>query len=322
MKPDTIKKVIVGVIVLYVVFTLSFNPAGALEARVKCISVSGAEFSCDLSCEVDKTSVKTGEIFTLSCSITNTGPENVRKSMTGACVRKRGGAEQCVPELSSIDIIPGEERIKVRRVALVVGESWQVSWKLAAKSRASGGEYELVMHDILEDYKTLGPIPVQVVEEPIITSYEKKKIEGLAWIHQDEEKIEHFEVTEDDKELTSVVDWEGSDIDTFLYNPRGIEVTLQDKGVTFSGHESKPEIWRVKNPEPGKWALKIKGRNIEGDSEVYYRFVGSSSKEVELIPAQPEKKGTYGLTVVIVIAFLLLGLYGLYRLYKRRGRSQ
>lgn len=96
-------------------------------------------------------------------------------------------------------------------------------------------------------------------------------------IKQDETQTKNFDVTPSDETLESAVDWSGSDIDTILLDPKGTEIK-PGGNVYYSGKNSKPEIWKIDNPAPGRWTLKIIGVDIPKDGEPYVVIVGVGNK--------------------------------------------
>jgi PKD repeat protein len=71
-------------------------------------------------------------------------------------------------------------------------------------------------------------------------------------------------------ELTVTVNWVGSDIDTYLYYPNG---SFADPAIypdiEYSGNDTKPEWYRIANPQTGGWSVDIYGKDVPPTGEDY-----------------------------------------------------
>ena len=78
-------------------------------------------------------------------------------------------------------------------------------------------------------------------------------------------------------ELTTEIDWLGSDLDLHLYDPQGKhvgynyetgEVEVEIQGAEYSGRTAKPEWIRVPNPQAGNWTIKVYSYEVD-ENELY-----------------------------------------------------
>jgi 3D (Asp-Asp-Asp) domain-containing protein len=68
--------------------------------------------------------------------------------------------------------------------------------------------------------------------------------------------------------LKVLLHWSGSDLDLILIDPNGNQV-VPGGNVVYSGNNSLPEYYEIRNPIPGTWIIKVYGKDVS-DSEEYY----------------------------------------------------
>jgi len=89
-------------------------------------------------------------------------------------------------------------------------------------------------------------------------------------VNQSETVVHDLLVDNSISELTITVNWAGSDVDTFLYYPNGtLANSTINPNIEYSGNTTKPEWYRIENPQVGAWSVGIYGKNVPSVGEGY-----------------------------------------------------
>jgi Zn-dependent metalloprotease len=105
-----------------------------------------------------------------------------------------------------------------------------------------------------------------------------------------------FTVPEETGDLSVLLYWPGSDLDTILVDPNGIEVDESYYGASIDRSAIPAEVV-VENPKPGEWTLSIYGRVVSMEEEPYYAL--ASFREIERAASEP-------LTMEMAVSAVLL----------------
>jgi len=111
-----------------------------------------------------------------------------------------------------------------------------------------------------------------------------------------------FKVDSSIDSIKVTLNWPGSDLDLLLFNPKGTQITPTDPSVTFSGADSKPKYFIIKDPIVGDWTMKVFGKDVPESSTRYSLAVNDLPKSGGF------DFGTIFSNAGIIILFLGVGL--------------
>lgn len=112
-----------------------------------------------------------------------------------------------------------------------------------------------------------------------------------------------FKVPESTGDLSAMLYWPGSTLDTILYDPDGIEVTEDYYGATFDTSAIPTEIV-ITDPKPGSWSLSVYGAKTSVEEEPYYSLV--SFREIERGKTEPLTGPMLASAIVLPIGLFMV----------------
>ncbi len=117
------------------------------------------------------------------------------------------------------------------------------------------------------------------------------------------------------EELFITVDWPGSDIDIKIIDPYGKELEVDGENVRIE-KASGLLYAAVKNPAPGRYTIKIEGKEVP-EGKMYYNAIASASGNLQEFPPIDFNIIVIGGVVVVVVIIAVL-----FFVLKGRGKKQ